>query len=164
MGELQAERLALLVTGKAEPGLIVSKRPLPDAGRFRLTPSGVNSTVYGTLAFQTPIIELKFDRVTQQEADFYKRWRDGYQRNWSGFFDPIAVRIYAGKDRLAGDLTVMPLIDNSQYRELATVSQGVGLKLTSGDPHKEALVHWIQSLNPTSLRQQWHGWLDDFGH
>ncbi|MCH7728334.1 MAG: hypothetical protein IH991_17930, partial [Planctomycetes bacterium] len=160
-GELQAERLDQLVTGKAEPGLIVSKRPLPDAGRFRLTPSGVNSTVYGTLAFQTPIIELKFDRVTQQEADFYKRWRDGYQRNWSGFFDPIAVSFYVGKDRLAGDLTVMPLIDNSRYRELATVSQGVGLKLTSGDPHKEALVHWIQSLNPTSLRQQWHGWLDD---
>ena len=38
----------------------------------------------GTLEFMTPIAEMPLDEVTQAEADAYRRWRDGYQRNWIG--------------------------------------------------------------------------------
>ncbi len=45
----------------------------------------------------TPIAEIPLDEVTQAEADAYRRGADGYQRNWSWAFDPIALRICLGK-------------------------------------------------------------------
>ena len=61
--------------------------------------------------------------MTQAEAEAYRRWRDGYQRNWRWAFDPIALRLTLRQDRLAADLTVMPLICGTQYREFVSISQ-----------------------------------------
>ena len=57
------------------------------------------------------------EKVTQAEADTYNRWRDGYQQNWSNFFDPIALRLSVKAGKTAADLTVMPLIVGSEYRQ-----------------------------------------------
>lgn len=149
LAELQAWQLDALVKGTAKPGPIHSDLPLEDAGELLLTPSGVRSTTLGSLGFLTPIGEMALDEVTEAEANAYERWRDGYQQNWSWGFDPIALRISLSKEKAAADMTVMPLILNSQYRELATLSEGGKLEATAGDPH-DALAQFVVALNRES--------------
>ena len=123
MAELQASQLEALVQHKVEPGPIHTDLPILGGGRLRLEPQGVVSSVYGTLNFMTPIAEMPLDEVTKTEADAYQAWRNGYQGNWNWAFDPIGLRISLGKQKLAADLTIMPLIVASQYNQFAEVSQ-----------------------------------------
>ena len=119
-------------------------------GQLRLTSTGVVSDSYGSLAFQTPIIEMEMYKVSPEEKQLYERWRRGYQGNWSNFFDPIAVEFSVQEERLAADVTVMPLIDGSDYNELIGLSHGAELADDDGDPHPEALVHFVLALNTES--------------
>ncbi len=150
MTDLQAENLDKLVAGEVEPGIIESDAHFDQVGQLRLTSSGVASDRYGSLAFQTPIIEMEMSRVSLEEKQLYERWRRGYQGNWSNFFDPIAVEFSVQKDRLAADVTVMPLIDSSDYNEMIGLSRGAELADDDGDRHAEALVHFILALNTES--------------
>ncbi|MEO2023298.1 MAG: hypothetical protein ABGX05_15865, partial [Pirellulaceae bacterium] len=150
MAELQASHLDALVRGEISSDLVTVDAGLPDAGVLRMLDSGVHSAVYGTLDFQTPIVELEMEHVTREEAQLYGRWRDGYQRYWSNFFDPIAVRFQVTKSKLATDVTVMPLIDNSDYRELIAVSRGVEMAADFGDIHPESILHWALAINTKS--------------
>jgi hypothetical protein len=149
MDELQADFLDTLVAGHVEAGPIHTELDAFDLGDLRLTGRGVKSSTLGTLEFQTPIVELPWDKVTQQEADLYKRWRDNYQNNWRWAFDPIALRIHCGEKRLAADLTVMPLIFATEYREPIELSRGVKLPATAGDPH-DAPLQWVMAFNRES--------------
>ena len=45
-------------------------------------------------------------------------------RTGRGRFDPIGLRIGLGKKKLAADLTIMPLIINSEYDNFVEISQG----------------------------------------
>src|SRR5205814_4170553 len=119
-------------------------------GEMRLVPGGVASSVYGSLEFMTPIVELEMTKVTQAEADTYKRWRDTYQQNWRNYFDPIAVRFNAAEGMLGADLSVMPLIANSEYREFIAISHGAKILPGTGDPHPEALAHVALAINVKS--------------
>ncbi|HEV3021221.1 MAG TPA: hypothetical protein VGX76_02095, partial [Pirellulales bacterium] len=149
IGQLQAGFLDQLVAGKAEPGPIHTELPLAGVGELRLTASGVSSSAMGTLDFLTPIVELPLERVSKAEADAYIRWRDGYQRNWRWSFDPITLRLGVHDRKLSADLTVMPLIWGSDYRELVNVAQGAEIKPASGDPH-ETLAHLVLAFNAKS--------------
>lgn len=151
LAELQAANLPQLVDGKSTPGPIRTDLRFSTSGEVRLTADGVASETFGSLTFLTPIAELEFDRVTKSEADAYNRWRDGYERNFSWAFDPIGLRLTLDEDRLSADLTIMPLIDNSEYREMIDFSRGVKLKPTSGDPHG-ALFHVTFAINKESER------------
>jgi hypothetical protein len=155
LSNYQAEYLDDLVQGKVEPHNIHTLYQLADLGTLRVTPEGVTSSTYGTLDFQTPIAELDFTRVTKTESDAYKRWRDTYQQNWSQFFDPIAIRFSIKNDRLIGDVSVMPLIESSQYREFIEIVSGVDLKPGAGDPHTGSLAHLVLAINPKSERMKW---------
>ena len=147
MAEMQAAHFDPLVKGKVTTGPIHMAFALPEAGEFTLTPQGVRSSTYGTLEFLTPIIELDFTHVTKREAEFYNRWRTDYQRNWSNFFDPIAVWFQVSAEKLAIDLTVMPLIAFSEYRELVEASRGAKIAENAGDPHAGTLAHGVFALN-----------------
>jgi hypothetical protein len=147
MAELQAAHLDDLVAGRVAPGPLHTDLAVPDVGSLTLGPAGVRSSAYGTLEFLTPIVELAFDKVTKSEKDFYERWRAGYERNWSNFFDPIAVRLHATPEKLAVDLTVMPLINFSDYRHFVSISRGAKIDANSGDPHPGSLVHAILAVN-----------------
>lgn len=151
LAELQAAHLSKLAEGTAEPGTIHTDLRLSVSGDVALTPAGVYSKSLGSLNFMTPIGELPLERVTKTEADAYGRWRDGYQRNFSWAFDPIALKFTVDDARLAGDMTVMPLIDNSEYREFIAVSRGAKLKPNSGDPHGAAF-HAALAINKDSER------------
>jgi len=147
MADMQSAHFDRLVHGKIATGPLHTACVLPGAGEFTLGPQGVESSVYGTLGFLTPILELEFTKVTKSEADFYERWRVGYERNWSNFFDPIAIQFHASSEKLAVDLTVMPLIGFSDYRQMVAISQGAVIGERSGDPHAESLVHGVLALN-----------------
>jgi len=150
MADLQSVYLDDLVQEEINTGPLHTAFSLPDAGEFTLGPDGVQSTVYGTLEFLTPILELDFTKVTKDEAEFYRRWREGYERNWSNFFDPIAVQFQASPEKLAVDLTVMPLIEFSGYRHMVAISQGAVIGENSGDPHDDSLLHVVFALNTDS--------------
>lgn len=153
LAELQAMNVPNLATGTVEPSTILTDLPLSVDGELKLSAAGVSSSKLGSLTFMTPIAELDFDTVTKAEAQAYERWRDGYQRNFSWAFDPIGLRFTIADDRLAADLTIMPLIDNTEYREFISVSQGVTLKPNSGDPHG-APLHAVLALNKDSARMK----------
>lgn len=150
LAELQAWQLDALVKGTVKPGAIHSDLPIGDDGELLLTASGVHSSTLGSLAFMTPIGEIPLDEVTEAEANAYRAWREGYQRNWSWAFDPIALRISLSKEKAAADLTVMPLILHNDYRELASLSLGSKLDPTAGDPH-DALAQFVLGINRESL-------------
>ena len=151
MTEIQASHLDRLVSGQVKPGPVHMTDLAPAAGLVELHPTGVVSEQFGTLEFQTPIAEMTFSAVTTREASLYKRWRDGYERAWSNFFDPIAVQFKVTDKELAADVTVMPLIGRSAYRTFLEVSQGAKVGDNAGDPHKAALLHLALALNRESM-------------
>jgi hypothetical protein len=120
-----------------------------DLGQLRLTSDGVTSSIYGSIAFGTPIAELAVDKVTTVEKAGYERWRETYQQNWRQFFDPIAVRFEIKDDVLAADLTVMPLILGTEYRQFISVVQGTKIGPNAADPH-DSLVHLAIAFNAKS--------------
>jgi hypothetical protein len=151
LSELQATHLSKLAGGKAEVGALKTDPRLPDMGEVQCTRSGVSSSVYGTLDFMTPIVEMNLQKVTRAEADGYGRWRDGYQQNWQQFFDPIAIRFSIAKQKLGAEMTVMPLIARTDYRDFIELSRGAAIAPTAGDPH-DALIHFVMSFNPQAKR------------
>jgi hypothetical protein len=149
LAELQASQLKAIAEHNIEPGPIHTDLPILGGGNVSLTRDGVVSSVYGTLDFMTPIGEMPLDEVTQDEAQGYGFWRGGYQRNWSWGFDPIGLRVSLGQRTIATDLTIMPLILNSVYENVAEVSRGAKFAPTAGDPHK-SLVQFVMALNKQS--------------
>jgi len=150
LAENQAAAIAEYGLETWRPTSLGAVAALPFAGEFLLDSNGVRSTRYGSLNFQTPIAELELDRVTQAEAAAYRQFRDRYQQSWRRFFDPIAVRVVIERGRLEAEIAVMPLIGGSDYRELVQVTRGSRIEVGAGDPHPEALIHWIMALDPES--------------
>jgi len=119
-----------------------------ELGEVSFGPDGVRSSVYGTPSFLTPIAELDLDRVSQREADLYGRWREGYQANWSNFFDPIALSLAVGDEGVRADLTVMPLILGTDYADLHELVGNAALSPDAADPHEEARVQLAVAVDP----------------
>jgi len=110
----------------------------------------VHSPVYGTPGFLTPIAELDFEKVTKQEARLYRAWRQGYESNWSTFFDPIAARLSTDADGLAFDVSIIPLIGNSDYEEYVEVARGAKIAADANDRHPESLLHMAFAIDSDS--------------
>ncbi|HLQ46859.1 MAG TPA: hypothetical protein VK137_19090, partial [Planctomycetaceae bacterium] len=150
LSQMQAASLDFLVTGKGlKLGALTSDLPTSQPADLQLTTEGVLSPPLGRLDFLTPISELTFDSVMTAERDAYQRWRDGYQNNWTGSFDPIALRVDSDAKRLSADLSIMPLIARTDYREMLQVARGVKLTAESGDPH-DTIAHFVLALNRES--------------
>lgn len=149
LGEIQASQADALVRGEAHGGPVYADLAGPELGKLTLAPAGVRSSVYGGPAFMTPIAEMPLSTVTKAEAEGYGRWRDNYQRNWRWAFDPIALRLGVHNDRLTADLTVMPLIAGSDYRDFAEITRGATFDPQRQDSH-DALLHVVLSLNHES--------------
>jgi hypothetical protein len=153
LSELQATYLDALVKKTAKPGPIQSELPLTTGGELMLTERGVLSSTLGALEFMTPICELSIEKATAAEAEAYGRWRQAYEWNWNWAFDPIALRVSLKESQLGADLTVMPLILHSQYRDWMVYSQGGKFGPEAGDLHG-APLHFIVSLDPKSEEMQ----------
>ncbi|HEV8604820.1 MAG TPA: hypothetical protein VGQ99_05610 [Tepidisphaeraceae bacterium] len=133
-----------------------------DGGELTLENGLVRSSIYGAMEFMTPIVELEMERVSEDEALAYQNWREEYEGRWRGFFDPIAMRITAQPQRLGVDLTVMPLIGGTQYRDFVNISRGAKIGPTDGDPHG-AMVQLVVAINKESTElKSMAGWLEEF--
>jgi hypothetical protein len=157
MAELQAQQLDAFAAGQVTPGPVELKKPIPGVGDLRITPNGIASSVYGSLDFLTPIAEIPMEKVTPEEVAAYNWFRQGYQSNWSRYFDPIALRFAVRPDRIAVDVTVRPLILASQYQEFAQMTRGATLTADAGDPHEGTLFHCVASFDPNAETVRAHG-------
>jgi len=52
---------------------------------------------------------------------------------------------------------VMPLIEGTDYRELIELTRGVRFAPGAGDPHAEAILHYVMAIDPDSERLRWFG-------
>src|SRR5262249_11148836 len=52
--------------------------------------------------------------------------------------------------KVAADVTVMPLIQGTDYREFLDLTRGAEILPGAGDPHPESLLHFIMSINTKS--------------
>lgn len=115
-----------------------------------------HSGKYGHLGGLTPVSRLDIRRVTPQEAAAYRRYVENYNRFWSRYFDPIAMRL---NDRPDGSLEattfILPLIENSIYdalrNTLAPADQERPLRLPVVDPQPLSMLSF--NLNEEALLQ-----------
>jgi hypothetical protein len=150
LSEAQAAHLEELVSGKVKPGNAVVAASSAELGDIRVTRNGVISSIWGTLDFLTPIAEVPLAKVTQTEASAYERWQESYQQNWRQFFDPIAIRVSANPRQISAEVTVMPLIANTEYRNYISLTRDSSIAPDGGDRHAEALAHFTMSINSKS--------------
>lgn len=121
-----------------------------DIGTVSLTGAGITSSVYGNVQFLTPVAELSVDKVSPEEQQQYERFRDLYQRRWQSFFDPIGI-CFLHEDRASKvDLTIRPLIADSEYRQWMRIAGRNSLKPFDGDPHPESIAHLVFAIDKDS--------------
>lgn len=124
----------------------------PDGAPIRWSPErGARSEIWGSPAGLQPLIELDLKTVTRAEADAYRAFETTYQRYWRGFIDPIGVRFTRRPDGgLDLDGRMMPLIERSEYRDLARAVGDVRV----GAPDLKAGLRLMMSVAPdSSLRR-----------
>lgn len=123
---------------------------MPDIGKVTVTQAGITSSVYGNLKFLTPIADLLIDKVSVQEQQQYERFRSMYQRQWRDFFDPIAICFLHEPEQTKLDLTIRPLITESEYQHLRQIGGRNTIKAADGDPHPESIAHLIIAIDKDS--------------
>jgi len=108
-----------------------------------------SSERYGRMGYLAPIIEMPVDKVTVREETDYNRFRDRYQDYWRRYFDPIGMRITANRD-IALSVTILPLIDNSQYNQMKSFVGGRNVDLAPPAAASSAVIYAAAHLNPES--------------
>ena len=96
---------------------------------------------FGTMNFMKPASELGIDSATVPEKDAYERWRRGYESGWSQAFDPIAIRVVSKKEKLAFDLSVMPLTMDSDFADFIQLCGNAELSDIARWVSEECLFH-----------------------
>lgn len=147
LADTSAEEARWILEGGGEERIHEEEVALPGGDSLWIGPAGVRSSTYGTQGFLTPIAELGFDRVSEAEKNAYDRFRETYQRQWRTVFDPIGVSIAVDRGQFDLDLTILPLIGNSDYREFKDIAGWVRLTDGSGDPHGGSAVNFAVALD-----------------
>ncbi len=133
-------------------GLLNAAAPVdvsPVMGGGALETSGAHAldSTYGRLSFLTPIAELDLGLVTPDEQAGYERWRRGYEAAWGTSFDPLCVRLDVRPDGVDVDLTLVPLMVRSDYRDLIGLAGDTLLKGIDGRAHAGTLLHWVCAID-----------------
>ena len=150
MAEVHARHAEAIATGRIAAGSPAAEADLPASADFVWEKSGVRSPVHGTPTFLTPLSEIPVDRVTPEEKQAYEAFRTSFQNRWRNVFDPIALRISCGDGKLGADLTVMPLVVDSEYRDLRDLTLDATLAPTAGDAHAGTLFHFAMAFGKRS--------------
>lgn len=148
--DLNAAHLDELAAGVAEARTLERLKSALDLGELTLTAEGVQSSIYGTLDFQTPIAEVTLEKITAEEQTAYEWFRGSYQHAWRAYFDPIAVQFSVQPGTISADMTVQPLILDTEYRRYIGLTGNRAIKDGVGDPHDDALGHVVMSIDPDS--------------
>ena len=155
LSQLQAEYLDDAKNFDLKKAQKTAQRWAPDIGNISITEAGVTSSVYGNLRFMTPIAELSIEKISEQENNEYRRFRQNYQRQWQMFFDPIAVSVLLTPEKIDADMTVRPLIAGSTYRSYIEIAGNNAIGPGDGDVHPQSLLQLILAIDTDSdvLRQ-----------
>jgi len=148
---LLAEQAAVAIDASAAmPPAATTATTAPAGPVTAAIASEPSLAAYGTLAFLTPIAELPFLSATPAESEAYANFRTDYQKGWRRYFDPAAVRLSLGPTTLSADLTVMPLLIESDYRDLVDIAKGAAIGEHDGDRHDGTLLHVAFAINPAA--------------
>lgn len=150
LSSASAEEARGILQGGGVERVLEEEVPLPGGDTLWVGPEGVRSSTYGTLRFLTPIVELDFELVSVAEKDAYARFRDSYQRQWRTVFDPIGVRVAVERGSFDLDLTVLPLVGNSDYREFKEIAGAIRLDDKAGDPHPGTALDFALAVDRES--------------
>ena len=132
-------------------------------------------SAWGTPAAMTPLIDLPTpDRISPGEKTAYENFARGYQRDWSYYIDPVAVRVAYDGSGAARTMTVdmreLPLIDQTQYRDVldfvgtarfsAHAIDG-GMRIVGGIAHdsdvRKDMTRMFRALSSDKLKLDWIG-------
>ena len=138
LSELQARRLSKKNKKSETPKWI---------GEITDTPSGPQSSIFGNLAFLTPISEMDMAKVSVSEKVSYVRFRDRYQNRWRNFFDPIGGTFSIKDNKLAADISILPLIEGSEYNDLRQVAGNIHFDNQASNPNDKSLLSAIVSVD-----------------
>ncbi len=127
---------------------------MPDVGSMLISADGVHSEVWGTLDFQTPIAELNTRYASTAEIKLYEGWRTRYERRWRQTFDPIALQLSLSDKTIDADLSVIPLMIQSEYRQYTQIAGNQRLKPDAGDAHPESLAEFTIALDTKAMLMQ----------
>ena len=137
---------------RIESGTPLNAKEFPELGKVSVIDGLVQSAKFGNLAFLKSVEELNIKKITPAEKKAYEFFRDRYQSHWSKYFDPISAQLSIHQGKIKGDLSVLPLIGGTDYRNIIQTVGDVKLKPKSGDPHPEASLHWISAIDMNSPR------------
>ena len=145
IAELQARK---------ESGAPLNTKEFPELGKVSFINGLVQSTKFGNLAFLKSVNELNIKKITLAEKKAYEFFRDRYQSHWSKYFDPICAQLSIDNGKIKGDLSILPLIGGTDYRQMIQMVGEVKLDSESGDPHPETVLHWVSAIDMNSPRFQ----------
>ena len=135
-----------------ESGSPLNAKEFPELGKVSLINGQVQSSRFGNLSFLKSVNELNIKKITPAEKKAYEFFRDRYQSHWSKYFDPISAKLSINEGKIEGDLSILPLIGGTDYRQMIQTVGEVKLKPESGDPHPETVLHWVSALDMNSPR------------
>ncbi|MGL6196839.1 MAG: hypothetical protein ACRC2T_18660 [Thermoguttaceae bacterium] len=120
--------------------------------KYILTPNGAISKTYGSYNSLTPISELQIKKVSPAEKAAYKSWKDGYERMWRGFFDPIGIRLTLKDDTVKTDVSVIPLSIAAQDQITSIFDVDKDSVALPSEVRYDVPSQWIVRINPKNDR------------
>ncbi len=135
-----------------ESGSPLNSKEFPELEKVSLINGQVQSSKFGSLSFLKSVNELNISKITDAEKKAYEFFRKHYQSHWSKYFDPISAQLSIENGRIQGDLSILPLIGGTDYRQIIQAVGDVKLKPESGDPHLETVLHWVSAIDIDSPR------------
>ena len=90
--------------------------------------------------------ELNITKITPAEKKAYEFFRDRYGAISLNIFDPISAQLSIENGKTKGDLSILPLIGGTDYRQMIQTVGDIKLKSGSGDPHPESVLQTALSI------------------
>lgn len=137
---------------RVESGAPLNAKEFPKLGKVSVINGVVQSSKFGNLTFLKSVNELDIQKITPAEKKAYEFFRNRYQRHWSEYFDPICAQVSIDNGEIRVDLSILPLIAGTDYRQMIQMVGGVKLKPDAGDPHDETVFHWVSAIDMNSPR------------
>ncbi len=106
------------------------------------------SSLYNTLAFATPLIEIPIDKTTPAEAQEYQTFRQQYLGLWRRYFDPIGIRLSLKKEQARLDVYILPLVATSQYNQLRRITGQGSIKIDPAMFSNKTLLQYLMHVSP----------------
>jgi len=121
-GRSPASRAELLKTGLLDASELVHTM----GGPITFEPGHEPRSTWGTPSRLVPLLDLPTpERFTKSEAESYEVFARMYRQSWTGYVDPLAVRVSFDGDKMNVDLRQLPIPADADFRELETLAGDV---------------------------------------